>query len=761
MIVQNLMAGTALAMCLMQATGAAAETATKTPTDATPTQTSPPAAPAGSNILDGDIVVTARKTVERAQDVPISLAAIGGDTLAQKNILQIQDLTKLVSNFRQSNGSIGAFRIIRGAGAAGSNYAFEQSTGLFFDNVSYGRNVDGRLPIFDAERVEVLRGPQVLTFGNSTTSGAVSVTSRRPGNELAADLLASYEFEAHEMVVRGGISLPIIDGLAIRLSGYGEKLDKGWLHNSAPGSEPNVPLLRNYGLRALLAADLGPDTKLILKYEIDRSRGIGSELKAVYNPGLNIEVVNPGLNLETQKAQPAPFNIPNDSLHLIAHTYFGELSSKLGGADIVSTTAYTDYNYSQIADADFGPFAIGAQQPADRYRQFSEEVRLSGNVTDALHVIGGAYYQYENQRAQSLLSRNTPPISWGRYGLLTTHANQWSFYGDATYKVTPQITLELGARYTTVTRNADQTLRATLPLTTIIDPTKESPIASAATIIPHDFRGFKLTEDRLQPQAVISFKPSRNINIFAKWVRGAKAGGVDANPVNPTRDSAVFRPETAESFEGGIKSFLFDRRLELNVVLFSARYKDLQVSAYNSNINAFEVRNAGSSISKGVETDFVLAVTPQLKLSGNLAYLDAHYIDFANAPCPPEATTPFCNLSGTPTPFSAKWSGSGSIDYTAPVGPVVVHGGVTANFRTNYNASLINDPYANQKGFVLLDARLDLTTPNDRWRVSLFGENLTNKIYTDFLATASFLPRVRGGPISRPRQIGIQLGFKY
>src|SRR3546814_8074754 len=146
-------------------------------------------APASSDDSTGlqDIVVTARRKEERLGDVPISVSALQGETIASRNIVQQEDLTVYVPGFRVTNGTFAPLRYIRGFGS-GTNLAFEQSVGTFFDGVYAGRAQLARTPMFDEERVEVLRGPQPILFGNSTTAGALNITSRKRSEEHTSEL---------------------------------------------------------------------------------------------------------------------------------------------------------------------------------------------------------------------------------------------------------------------------------------------------------------------------------------------------------------------------------------------------------------------------------------------------------------------------------------------------------------------------------------------------------------------------------------------
>ncbi len=231
----------------------------------------------------GEVIVTARKRSESAHDVPISLTVLSGESLESKGIKQIQDVMQFAPDLQQSNGMGGAFRTMRGAGSVGSNLGFEQSTGLFFDEVSYGRNPQSYLPIFDVERVEVLRGPQVITFGNSTTSGAVSIVNRKPGDRFAADASVLQEFYNHQTTVRAGVTLPLGEKASVRVAGFMDQIDKGWIKTYNLGTKDYGPNSDDAAGRITFVADPTDDLQITLKYEHDRTRLNGTNIITTTN----------------------------------------------------------------------------------------------------------------------------------------------------------------------------------------------------------------------------------------------------------------------------------------------------------------------------------------------------------------------------------------------------------------------------------------------------------------------------------------------
>jgi iron complex outermembrane receptor protein len=272
------------------------------------------------------------------------------------------------------------------------------------------------------------------------------------------------------------------------------------------------------------------------------------------------------------------------------------------------------------------------------------------------------------------------------------------------------------------------------------------------------------------PQLVLAYQPNDSVNLYAKASKGNKAGGVDSQYAAPAdvanAASATFKAESATSYEVGFKSLLAGGDLSLDIAVFRADYEDLQVNSFNLVTNSFEVRNAGTSISQGVEFDTRWTPDSGVKLNLSAAYLDAHYGSFPQASCTPEqaALVPapcFNDLSGVRTPFNSKWTATAGAEYRIPAGSFSITPRVDFSYRSAYNPTTNEDTLLAQDGFTLIDARIDFVPASERFTISLFGKNLTDEIYTEFVGGAPFLTRVRLGDTQRRRQVGIQASFDF
>lgn len=733
----------------------------------------------------GEILVTARKREESIRDVPTSVQVLGGGTLAAKSIVQLTEIVALVPNFRITTATSSPFSFIRGFGS-GSALAFEQSVGKFVDNVSYGRDQDARIPIFDIERVEVLKGPQVLLFGNSTTAGAINITTRKPGSQFAADGSAGYEFNNDQFIVQGGVTVPLSETASIRVAGLYDKLAKGWYYNDLRNeTEPRNEL---YGGRVTLRLAPTTDLEVMLKAEVDRVRNSGATLETIRQP-TNPLARFPDVALDLRRSVntgAAPFFNP-EMAAMNNETYQGDINYQIGDGSIASVTAYRNMKFlTSLSNGSNLP--IFQTLIGQNYRQFSQELRYSGKIGQLDLTVGG-YFEHGELRSYTSLQLNLgpiglPPTSGGfpfaNLYLYDHNTNNYSGYVDLQYNFTPEFRIAVGARYTKYKKVASQSSQPTEVVSNYrfsdrrdrliaairLTPAFIGAAQGAARSTPHSFTDLTRDESHLQPQVVAQYEFTPENNIFVKYVRGDKAGGFDQNYASAIRPPG-FESERGEAFEAGIKGLVADRTFDYSLVLFRETFTNLQTSVFQSPLVV--IANVGKARGQGVELDLGWRLAEGLRATFNGAYLDAKFSNYPGAPCTigqtlatPPGVTCVQDRSGTPTQLSSKWAGAFGIEYESPLGggyTLALGGNVYA--RSSYNISTTNDPFFQAPGNAQIDAHVDLRRSDGQWNVSLFGRNLTNFHALDYATTTTFL--TGGGQVSagRGRQIGLRLGFKY
>lgn len=750
-------------------------------------QTAPTGQPASQEEVvqpatSGDIVVTARKREENLREVPISITALGGDTIREKLIVNQAELSFRVPNFQQTNG-VNVASFMRGIGS-GSNPSFEQAVGTFVDGIYAGRGAQQTYPYFDLERAEVLRGPQVTLYGNSAIAGAVNAISRKPGKELSADLKGSYEFNNRQVRLDGGVTLPVSEDFAIRVAGFFDKLDKGWLTTFRPTQFPGFmrydPQWRNWGGRVSARYHVLPDLTVDLKYEIFRLKQNGNTLQAVSNAGTPT-VTEFTFNRQRTFGNGPPLpNYEYDALRMRSQTVQGTVALDTSLGTLSATSAYVWYKWLLNTEADQSPVPLLNFVHHEDFNNFSQELRLTSDGVGRFDYVAGLFFQKEHLFLEGEFESNFAAIGqpvppFARIIRLDQKTESFASFFDGNYKLTDRLILNLGARYLYSKKTASQYSRAHNIIDNAPRPDLEVPLPALGNRSyfslffgqPHQFDGLSLAENHFMPLAGLKYQFTDDHMLYGKVVKGAKAGGFDWAVNNLNRDSVPFKPEKATSYELGVKGTFRDVGLSYGLTAYRMEVKDLQVSAFDGNLG-YIVGNAAEARSKGIEADFNWNIAGGFRLNGTLGYTDAKYISFPGAACyvelrlaTPAGTVCRRDLSGGRLPFTAKWTWSLGGQYTLDLSDFNIRTNVDYSHRGRTNIAAITDPGQYERPVGLLDARITLSPARGGWQVAVIGKNLTNELYSTYGTEAPSNPLVRLRNTERPRQIAVELGWNF
>ena len=224
-----------------------------------------------------EVIVTATLRAESLQDVPVSVNAVSGEKLIEAGIDKIEDLQAYVPNLTMSETGIGTNIYVRGIGS-GINQGFEQSVGMYFDGVSYGRAQLSRAPFLDLARVEVLRGPQNILFGKNSVAGALSLHSQRPSQEFEGSISGLYEPTHGERTIDLILSGPLTDRVGARLAIRKRDID-GYIENlTLDKDEPE----RDEGtVRLLLDWAATDNLQALFKFEVGKFDVTGRQIEII------------------------------------------------------------------------------------------------------------------------------------------------------------------------------------------------------------------------------------------------------------------------------------------------------------------------------------------------------------------------------------------------------------------------------------------------------------------------------------------------
>ncbi len=722
-----------------------------------------------------EVIVTARKRNETLQDVPGSVVATREQAIRDLRITDVQALAQYVPSFTQAIATPNPRYYLRGVGS-GSNASFEQAVGTFVDGIYRGRGVMGRLPYFDLESIDVQLGPQVVLYGNSTTGGAINVVTQKPVADFGAELSVSHEFRNHQTTLQANVNLPVSDQVRIRVAGYTDDLNRGWIDTTRPNvSPPNVtqdPRIHDRAARVSVHFLPNEDLDVLLRYETASIKHLGGTLQIVTNPR-NYPFVEGVFDLDRESGSNNGLGNREDLVALDSQTLAAEVNYDIAGGTLTSTTGYLTYDYHADQDPDQTRLAVIQFDQREDYWQFSQELRFAASIGDRIDYIVGAYYQKSSWdrvvRTDVRLAELAPfaafnpsfggfapfPAFARKHYLLQDQTDK-SIFADVTFRVTDALRIEAGARYSRVHKTGDQGARATMYASLTPNPAIETPLPvlplvgippipgqrhsfySLAFGVPHDLLDLELKESHFMPEVNVQYDIGPDTMVYAKAVRGAKAGGFDDNYSGDVRsftalrtgpNSVTYRSETATSFEAGVKGSALERRLQYGVSLYQIEVEDLQVGVFNGGAN-FVVGNADTR-SRGVEGYFTYRPIDSLTLTGVGSYTDGEFTEFKGAACTYAQTlvTPSgCtqDLTGAPAPVPKTMFNLGVL-HEAYLGDMKLSSRLQWNYRGAYNFSDAHEPLLKQDDTNLVDATLSLGPEDGRWEVGVFAKNLLDE----------------------------------
>ncbi|WP_459665018.1 TonB-dependent receptor [Novosphingobium sp. 11B] len=712
-------------------------------------QDSAPAAQAAAE--GGDIIVTARRREERLVDVPIAVSSFSGDQLAKSGAVDITEIANVSPNVtlepsRGTNSTLSAF--IRGVGQQDPVSGFEQGVGIYLDDVYLNRPQAAVLDIYDVERIEVLRGPQGTLYGRNTIGGAVKYVTKQLPQEFSFKVKGTYgSYDQADLIATA--SAPVSD--LIRVGGSVARLSRGGFGKNLTTGQDNY----NKDIWAGRASvDIGGYGEPVLirisgDYTKDKSNARGGHrLIPGYVSGApvldDVYDTRGGLNDPRQVVEAYGLAI-NATAELTDALTFRSISS------------WRKDNSASPIDFDALP-AVDVDVPAYyRNEQISQEVQLLWDDGGMVQGLLGAYYLTAKADTDFDVRLFTALNGLTAFTRANVDTNTFAIFGDFTFDFTEQLSLAVGGRYTWDERKAQILRQNYLGGGSPVFGGAGVPLGAPST----NFSG-KAKFDKFTPRASLSFKPTPDHNIYASYSQGFKGGGFDprgvgvnapaATPGAPTdaeiADYLSFQPETVDSYEVGYKGNFFGGGLYIAAAGFYMDYKDVQIpGSAGCTVGGLPtfcgvITNAGKARFKGFELEAnarlgrdLMSSGDRLSLSGALGYIDAQYKEYiANIASTPTDVAQYRKVQNTP-----KWTASGTLAYSTPVGGGDLDLSTTYSYRSKVYQFEIPNPYLDQKGFGLVDASLVYTAPGGRWSLGVHGKNLFDKRYKTsgytFLAT--------------------------
>jgi iron complex outermembrane receptor protein len=732
-----------------------------------------------------DVVVTARRQTERAQDVPIALTALTRTVLEQTHaytLADVQDLAPDLVAFETNprNSGIG----IRGIGVSSASDGLDTSVGVYIDGVYLGRPGMALEDLVDVDQVEVLDGPQGTLFGRNSAAGVVNITTQKPSFTPGAIIEGSYGNYDYNQI-RFSLTGPLIgDVVAARLTAFDTHRD-GVLPNTLYGTSDNSIGRAGGRLQFLITPTPKLTVRLIADYSTEDDTCCVSALKSTIAASTNAKDATllhafAALGYVPAAGDFTKINSPQDML-TDQHSVSAEFDYDLGWADLTSISAYRYWHFHPLQDSDGTPLDIIQVNVAQtKDDQYSQEFRLASkpgrftwqagvylfnqDLTDhyILNQFGTqaqAFYTLLNGKAQN------PPVTPGAQWIGDTSATSDSTaaFAQGNFKITDQLILTAGVRETYDTRHGITNAGGALDVGT--------PYIAGA--IPFHYN-VKIADTNTSYLVSLSYKVTRDVLAYVSYSTGYEAAGINLNsppvakpPPGVGFEPTVLNPEEVTDWEGGVKSTLFDQRVVLNLDLFSEYLTGLQVNTTPPNGKSY-LANVGNIRSEGVEGEIDWSVIDGLTLSANASYDDAYYTSYRGAPgVTGEATAPVQNLSGRPVYQAPRWvvNATARYDWTwkDDIDPYVQ---AQYTYRSSVFGDVQDSPGALIPGYSLVNARIGARFDGGRYDASLWINNAFNAVYFNTLSVASISPGNGGqfgfsGLLGAPRTFGATIRAKF
>ena len=746
------------------------------------------------------VVVTAQRRVESAQDVPVSVTAFSQAQIERQHIHNLADFTRAAPNFTiEGVGSISRSSAVvysRGIGAAGGDA--EAPVGVSIDGMFYFSNAGKLLNTYDSASIEMLQDLQGTLFGRNTTGGIINIRTNdpTPNYEISAKLRVGNYGRFNTNVTA---NLPITDTLALRISGNTQQAD-GYFRNlyvdpvtNAQQGDTRVGGDNSRAIRGKLLWTPTDDLRVLATASYTKQRQ-QNPVGQNGNGPLDVLYVRGPINANSPVAGRPGVGYPGGptDVRTVRRDTNGadNLDQKVfildtqyttpWGFDFTSISAYMKYRTLNIADFDGTDLNFFTSKLNQGRSQQSQEFRLSSNdAASPLQWQGGVFYfatRFHNFQTNVLgpsffanTGAQTPTVT---QALSTqSYARSLAAFGQVDYRIMEKFVLTAGARYTTEKKritNYPSLRNLNYPF-------------NAANIITPAVSNQKTWDDVIWRLSA-RYEFSDELMAYASYSTGKKAGGFSSTATTLSQ-LTPFAPESVESMEAGIKSEWFDRRLRLNLTAFNTKYEDLQVGAFRpaNNVSGQEsfVANDANQRSKGFEVRATALPIPGLELNASVGYLHARYTSFVSAlsynfpgrvcngltagPGSPPIAQEHADKNGpcylVPS-RSPKWTAKLEAAYSIDLGEWgVLTPHVSWSHEGAHFTNLTNAPQGFQGNYEIVDASLTYDDPKDRYRVSAFVHNLTNK--THLINANPIAGLFNTNYYADPKVYGIELAVKF
>jgi iron complex outermembrane receptor protein len=740
-----------------------------------------------------EIIVTAQKREQSINEVGITVSAFTAESLTNYGVRSAEDLEALVPGLTISHAAPNGVPVytIRGVGFADYTTSASSTVGLYMDEVAIPYAVMSRGILFDIDRVEVLKGPQGDLYGRNTTAGQIHFISRKPTDQFEVGISLDYgRFEVLD--VEGYVSGPLTSSARGRLAVKTVQSDEGWQQSlSRPGDKLGEK--DSFAIRGLLEFDLNADASLLLnlRYSQDKSDNVAptpfepSPFAAFFFGGPDPRAI---LSESHRKADWPETHRPVNDNSLFGIT--SKLDWQIGNFMVTSITGYDEFERDDRFETSGVAYRDGVVRDVSDISSVSQEIRISSNIGPSLYWLAGVYYSTDSMDEAYLFTFDESPFAVNVDTIYEQGTESIAGFGHVEWSFAEQLKLTLGARYTEEDRkwsgctfdNGDGSL-AGLWNFLLVPGAPQFGIPSLADLgfpnagvvppggcgilndIPDtpNFSEFVPFSDKIHTsewmwKASLDYRPTDDILLYGTISRGFKSGGFNGAAAQTHSQLIPYGEEKLMAYELGVKSTWLDGNLQLNASVFFYDYADKQepTIAVTPVGNISGLTNVPESEIFGAEVELKWQAIKGLFVEVGVAYLDTEIKEYqAISPDSFFGNVIIIDGSGFELANSPNLQATASVTYdwslTDNINAFV--GGDMSYKDDNRGSTQPLIP-----SYHLYNARLGIRDAAGRWRVSVWGRNLTNDDYWYASVPSN---GVNGRMYGMPLTYGVNLSYRY
>ncbi len=715
------------------------------------------------------VTVTAERRVENIRDVPSSVSSLQGEILDVINTsgMDVRGLSGRVPslNIESSFGRAFPRFYLRGYGNTDFRLNASQPVSLVYDDVVQENPILKGFPVFDVDRVEVLRGPQGSLFGRNTPAGVVKFDSVKPGKKTEGYGSISYgTFNTINAEGAGNIALG--NGLAMRISLLNQTRSD-WVDNTfAAGPTQHLEGYRDSALRVQLGYDGGKDFNALLGVHARDYKGSARLFRA--------NIIKPGTNDFVDGFDEKKISIDGQNTSELQN--FGanlRLRFGLGNMALYSVTGLENVKTYSRGDIDGGygasflppgssgpgtiPFASESADGIPKHRQFTQEFRLESDTAGALAWQAGLFLFNEDYRIESFSYDSLNANAQDGYEKVRQKNTAVALFGNVNLAVTDEFKLRAGLRYTRDKKDfkvEEYTNSGFVPCVlsgkcTLAQLQAQGPTTAAPS------------DNKLNWDLSATYALNKATTLYARAGTGFRASSVQG--AGAFNGQSVAGPENNTSIEAGVKADLFGKKARIAFDVFSYTVKDLQLTAVGGGANSNILLSAKKATGQGFELDFQAFVTENLLTSLGVGYNATKIKDgnLAVAYCAActvtdPTTTRGGNavalIDGNPLPQAPKTTLNWTLKYTQPLASGDLYVLTDWVYRDKVNFFLYESKEFTGKPLTEGGLRIGYQWGGGKYDAAAFVRNITNQIRVvggiDFNNLTGF--------INEPRTFGVQ-----